>query len=193
MHHPGKIFRLRLDDATSESIDGTSMHAKRTITAKQLTILMVVLITGPIASGLLLSFFTPRTPEPTLPALVKLDSIWITPSEKPNDRRLVPCISIKNPTASRWRNLSIGLNDQFYSQEPRGVEAGEMISIPLEVFVARNGSVRFPVGNRDIKLVTVFAQVETGSRAVSEHTMPAKSFVRRKGSGADDEGWVVGH
>ena len=169
------------------------MQAKRTITSKQLTILMVVLITGPIACGLLLSFFTPRTPEPTLAALVKLDSIWIIPKEKPEHRRLVPCISIKNPTASPWRNLSIGLNDQFYSQEPRGVAAGEMISIPLEVFVARNGSVPFPVGNRDIKLVTVFAQVETGLRAVSEHTMPAKLSNNRKGSEAYEEGWVAGN
>ncbi len=169
------------------------MQVKRTITSKQLTILMVVLITGPIACGLLLSFFTPRKPEPNLPALVKLDSIWITPKEKPEDRRLVPCISIKNPTAYPWRNLSIGLNDQFYSQEPLGVEAGEMISIPLEVFIARNGSVRFPVGNRDIKLVTVFAQIETGARAVSEHAMPAKLAVRRKGSEAVDGDWVSGN
>ena len=169
------------------------MQAKRSITSKHLTSLMVVLIAGPGACGLLLSFFTPRTQEPTLSALVKLDSIWIAAKEKPNERRLVPCISIKNPTASQWQNLSIGLNDQFYSQEPRGVEPGETISIPLEVFVARNGSVRFPVGNRDIKLVTVFAQVETGLRAVSEHTMPTKLSVRRKGLEADDEGWVAGH
>lgn len=193
MHHPGKILGRRLEDASSESKDGTRMQAKWTITSKQLTIVMVVLITGPIACGLLLSFFTPRVPEPTLAALVKLDAIWIAPKEKPNERRLIPCISIKNPTASPWRNLLIGLNGQFYSQEPRGVEAGEMISIPLEVFVARNGSVPFPVGNRDIKLVTVFAQIETGARAVSEHTMPAKISVRRKGPEADEEGWVSGH
>ena len=154
---------------------------------------MVAFISGPIACGLLLYFLTPRFPEPSLPALVKLDSIWITLREKPEDRRLVPCISIKNPTESAWRNLSIGLNEQFYSQEPKGVAAGEMISIPLEVFVARNGSVRFPVGNRDIKLVTVFAQVETGARAVSEHTMPTEIRIRRKGSEEDNEGWVSGN
>ena len=153
---------------------------------------MVALISGPIACGLLLYFLTPRFPEPTLPALVKLESMWIALKEKPEDRRLVPCISIKNPTESAWQNLSIGLNEQFYSQEPKGVAAGEMISIPLEVFVARNGSVRFPVGNRDIKLVTVFAQVETGARAVSEHTMPTKIPIRRKGSEAENEGWVAG-
>ena len=169
------------------------MQSKRTITSKQLTILIVVLVAGPVACGLLLSYFTPRNPEPTLPALVKLESMWVSPGEASQSRRLVPCISIKNPTAEAWRNLSIGLNEQFYSQEPKGVGAGEFISVPLETFVARNGSVRFPVGNRDIKLVTVFAQIETGARAVSEHTMPAKIVVPSKSENATDEGWVSGN
>ncbi len=154
---------------------------------------MVVLIAGPIACGLLLSFFTPRRPEPALPALVKLESMWITSNKTLEDRRLVPCISIKNPTAVAWRNLSIGLNEQFYCQEPKGIPAGEKISLPLEVFVSRNGSVRFPVGNRDIKLVTVFAQVETGARAVSEHRMPERAYFPRTTDGTDtddEEGWI---
>ncbi len=166
------------------------MPPKRTITSKQLTILMVALIAGPIACGLLLSFFTPRRPEPALQALVKLDSMWISPSKTPQDRRLVPCISVKNPTDATWRNLSIGLNEQFYCQEPKGIPAGEQVSLPLEVFVSRNGSVRFPVGNRDIKLVTVFAQVENGARAVSEHAMPAMVYIPRTKD--EDEGWIGG-
>lgn len=166
------------------------MPPKQTITSKQLTILMVVLIAGPIACGLLLSFFTPRRPEPALQAMVKLESMWISPSKTPQDRRLVPCISVKNPTEVAWRNLSIGLNEQFYCQEPKGIPAGEQLSLPLEVFVSRNGSVRFPVGNRDIKLVTVFAQVETGARAVSEHAMPAMVYIPRTKD--EDEGWIGG-
>ena len=168
------------------------MQSKRTLTSKQLTILMVVLIAGPIACGLLLSFFTPRIPEPSLPALVKLESMWFPPGEESVGRRLVPCVSVKNPTATAWRNLSIGLNEQFYCQDANGVPAAGSVSIPLEAFVARNGSVRFPVGNREIKLVTVFAQIKTGARAVSEHTMPANFAVVRKAIG-DDEGWVPGN
>ena len=167
------------------------MQTKRTLNAKQLTILLVLPIAVPVACGLLLSFLTPRIPEPTLPALVKLDSIWI--GESSPDRRLVPCISVKNPTASDWKNLLVGLNEQFYCEMPKGVAAGQVFSVPLEAFVARNGSVRFPVGNRDIKLVTVFAQVESGARAVSEHTMPAIVPVSRKSAeAADVEDWVSG-
>jgi len=167
------------------------MQSKRTITSRQLTILMVVLIAGPIGCGLLLSFFTPRRPEPSLPALVKLDSMWIPADETAEDRRLVPCVSVKNPTQSAWRNLSIGLNKQFYGQMPKGISAGEVVSVPLEVFVARNGSVSFPAGNREIKQVTVFAQVESGARAVSEHKMSAKALIR-KSSESKVEGWILG-
>ncbi len=167
------------------------MQHKRTINSKQLTILMVVLIGGPIGCGLLLSFFTPKMPEPSLPALVKLDAIWIPPDESAEARRLVPCITVKNPTKSAWRNVSIGLNSQFYAQKPKGIPAGETISVPLEVFVARTGSVTFPGGNREVKVVTVFAQVESGARAVSEHKMPAIIAVRKDADGSD-AGWIAG-
>ena len=164
------------------------MRTVQTLTRIQLATLTVVLIAVPIGFGLLLSFFTPRTPEPRLPAVVKLESKWIGPSEE--SHRLVPCISVKNPTSSDWHNLSIGLNQQFYCDEPRGIQAGQFISVPLEAFVARMGSVRFPVGNRDIKSVTVFAQIETGERAVSEYTMPAINPLPKKTEAAEDEDWV---
>ncbi len=167
------------------------MQPKRTLNATQLTFLMVLPIAVPVGCGLLLSFFTPRIPEPTLPALVKLDSIWI--GEDSPDRRLVPCISVKNPTVTDWKNLLVGLNEQFYCEMPKGVAAGQVFSVPLEAFVARNGSVHFPVGNRDIKLVTVFAQIESGARAVSEHSMPAIFTISRKSDeDSDDLGWVSG-
>jgi hypothetical protein len=63
--------------------------------------------------------------------------------------------------------LSIGLNEQFYSTGNQSLGPNEQFSIPLEAFIARNGSTRFPIG-REIKLVTVFAQLNRGTRAVSE-------------------------
>lgn len=164
------------------------MRPNRTISKRQLVILAVVLIGVPIGYGLLLSFFTPRMPEPTLPALVKLESKWIGRSE--DSRRLLPCISVKNTTNYDWLNLSIGLNKQFYCDEPKGIKAGEVVSVPLEAFVARMGSVRFPVGNRDIQNVIVFGQIETGERAVSEYTMPATIPLPKKTEAGEDEDWV---
>ena len=168
------------------------MRPNRTITKKQLAILTVLLIGVPMGYGLMLSFFTPRMPEPSLPALVKLESKWFGDSDE--SRRLLPCISIKNTTKSDWQNLSIGLNKQFYCDEPKGIKAGQIVSVPLEAFVARMGSVRFPVGNRDIKTLIVFAQIETGERAVAEYTMPAIPSLPKKtgGEAADEENenWV---
>ena len=166
------------------------MHPHRTLTSQQLTLFFIVLIFGPIGCGLLLSYFTRKIPEPELPALVRLDTMWITPNGNKADPRLVPCISIKNPTNESWSNLSVGINEQFYSGDPSGLPAGKVVSLPLEVFVARNGSVRFPVGNREIKSVTIFAQIPTGSRAVSEYNMKGRSAPRRDGE--DQESWVQG-
>ncbi len=169
------------------------MRPNRTITKKQLAILTVLLIGVPIGYGLMLSFLTPRAPEPSLPALVKLESKWFGALEE--SRRLLPCISIKNTTKSDWLNLSIGLNKQFYCDEPKGIKAGQIVSVPLEAFVARMGSVRFPVGNRDIKTVIVFAQIETGERAVAEYTMPAILPLPKKteeeAAEEENEDWVL--
>ena len=64
------------------------------------------------------------------------------------------------------------MNNQFYASEPKGIAPGGTVSIPLEAFVARNGSVKFPVGSRKVREVTVFAQVGTGARAVAEFELP---------------------
>jgi hypothetical protein len=161
------------------------------LSRSQLTWFMLVLIFGPIGCGLLLSYFSKRMSEPLLPALVKLDTMWVVPRGDKNNQHLIPCISIKNPTQEDWKNLSVGLNEQFYCQEPKGIAAGETISLPLEAFIARNGSVRFPVGNRDIHRATVFAQIPTGERAVSEHALNDGKSSNDPKRGREAE-WVPG-
>lgn len=148
------------------------METKRTIGRRALTLTIFLSIFTPIGFGLFLSFVTQRMPEPALGALVRLSPRWIQKGDDLSTRRLVPCIIIKNPTESAWKNLSIGLNKQFYAQEPGGISADSEVSIPLETFVSRNGSVPFPVGNREIKQVTVFAQLPGGARGVSEYSIP---------------------
>jgi hypothetical protein len=150
------------------------MQPGRKITSKQLTLLFLVLILGPVGFGLFLFSVTRKMAEPKLPALVRLETMWITSQDTDQGPRLVPCVSIKNPTDSGWNNLSIGLNEQFYAGEPKGISSGSVVSVPLEAFIARNGSASFPVGNRDIKLITVFAQIPSGARGVSKYSIPMK-------------------
>jgi hypothetical protein len=120
-----------------------------------------------------------------------MDQVWLEPKSDSQAQRLVPAVSIKNPTQEGWKNLSIGLNKQFYAQEPKGIPAGGSVTLPLEAFVARNGSVRFPPHSREVTHVTVFAQIETGARAVSEFRIPAEqqqvTTAPRQGSGVD---WI---
>ena len=167
------------------------MQPRRTLSSKQLTLFMAVLILGPVSCGLLLFMFTKRTPEPMLPALVKLDTMWIVPQGDKNNQRLVPCISIKNPSQDTWKNLSVGINEQFYCQEPKGIQPGETVSLPLEVFVVRNGSMKFPVGNREVQRATIFAQIPSGARAVSEHDLSLESNAKPP-DGEKDDNWTVG-
>lgn len=173
------------------------MPQPRTLNSIQLTLFFIVLILGPVGCGLLLYFSTLKMPEPPLDALVRFETMWILPTEKDIEKteRLVPCLTIKNLTDSDWKNLSIELNEQFFSSEPTGIPASQTLSIPLEAFVARNGSVRFPVGDRVIHLVTVFAQIPSGARGVSEFTIPPKAPSKPK-NGSDpkqpsEEPWIA--
>lgn len=159
------------------------MPQPRTVSRIQLAILMVTLIAGPILGGLVLYSMSPKLGEPSLPALIKFQSEWI--GTEGTNRRLVPCIVIKNDSQGELGKLSVGLNEQFYSTGNRILQPGEQTSIPLESFIARNGSVRFPVGLRVIEQVTVFGQLPSGARGVSEYSLEEKDSATMFDKSAD--------
>lgn len=162
------------------------MPQPRIVSRIQLAILMLTLIAGPIACGLLLYALTPKLGEPPLPASIKFQSEWI--ETEGSDRRLVPCIVIKNDSDGELGKLSIGLNEQFYSTGNRILQSGQQTSIPLESFIARNGSVRFPVGQRVIEQVTVFGQLPNGARGVSEYKLAERDTANMFNKTAE---WIV--
>jgi hypothetical protein len=147
-----------------------------TLNRRSLTLLIALSILIPVSCGLGLALWTRKIPEPPLHAVVRMDVMWMEPKSERQATRLVPAISVRNTTQESWRNLSIGLNKQFYAQEPQGIPAGGTVTLPLEAFVARNGSVRFPPDQQDVKHVTVFAQIQTGARAVSEFNIPPSAL-----------------
>lgn len=161
------------------------------ISRTTLTLIILGAILIPVGSALSLFFSVAPIPEPRLDARVRIDAMWV---EDSNGKRLVPSITVLNPTSETWKQLSIGLNkagkhNQFYASEPAGVPAGKTVSIPLAAFVARNGSVKFPVGNRSVKEVTVFAQIPTRARAVAEFLLPEKLTVP-KSDEDPQESWI---
>ncbi len=147
-----------------------------TLNRRSLTLLIALSILVPVGSAITLALLTRKIPEPQLDAVVRMDVMWIEPRSAQQAQRLVPAISVRNTTKESWRNLSIGLNKQFYAQEPKGLPAGETMTLPLEAFITRNGSVLFPSDTQDVKHVTVFAQIGTGARAVSEFDIPPNAL-----------------
>lgn len=142
-----------------------------------LTLLILGAVLVPVASALALFFLSKPIPEPQLEARVRIDGIWVQDPSSPAAKKLIPAISILNPTSDSWKQLTIGINksgrnNQFYASEPAGIPAGGTVSIPLAAFVARNGSVTFPVGTRHVREVTVFAKLPNSARAVSEFLLP---------------------
>ena len=135
------------------------MTQKLTVKPLPLTFLMLFLVLGPVGFGIFLYSQTEHLGEPALPAEIQFATQWIN-SAKLGDR-LVPCIKIRNVSDKAWKKLSVGLNEQFYNLGGMEVAAASEVSVPLESFISRNGSVRFPVGNRPIKHVIVFAQIHT--------------------------------
>jgi hypothetical protein len=139
-----------------------------TLNRKSLTVLILLSILIPVGYAMALAYWKKPMPETLLDARVRIDAMWVEPNSEGSSKRLIPSVTVLNTTTAPWKNLSIGLNRQFYAGEPKGIPPGETLSIPLEAFIARNGSVKFPVGNRKIEHVTVFAQIDTGARAVAE-------------------------
>jgi hypothetical protein len=163
-----------------------------TLNRRSLTLLIALSILIPVGFGLGLALWMRKIPEPPLEALVRLDVMWIEPKTDRQSQRLVPAISVRNTTTESWRNLSIGLNKQFYAQEPKGIASGQTITLPLEAFVARNGSVRFPPDQQEVKHVTVFAQILTGARAVSDFDIPADAMGTMTAPRSDpDAEWIA--
>jgi hypothetical protein len=156
------------DNILSNSIYA-SMNHSLTVNSKQLATLMFLLVAGPIALGLYLFVSGEPQGEPPLLAEIQFETTWVgTDTENP---RLVPSIRVKNLVDHPLSKLSIGLNRQFYSTGNGTVDALGEVSVPLESFIARNGSVRFPVGKREIKTVIVMAQIESGARGISEYSI----------------------
>ncbi len=173
---------------------GLSKHPGIRLNRLTLTLLILGAILIPVGSALGLFFLSKPIPEPQLVARVRLDGMWVEDRKNPGQKILVPAISIRNPTSESWRQLTVGLNksgrnNQFYASEPTGIPAGKTVSIPLFAFVARNGSVTFPAGNRNVKEVTVFAKLPTNARGVAEFILPETPTVPK--SDQDQESsWI---
>ncbi len=162
-----------------------------------LTLLIVFAILVPVSCGMILAFRMSPVKEPLLDAKIRFETTLLESSA--GAMRKVSSLRVRNDSDSAWKNLSVGLNknirlnqtqgmdSQFYANEPAGLKPGQEIAIPLEAFVARNGSVPFPAGTREVTHVTVLAQIPSGARAVAEFPITSTNKDR-----ADDiQSWLT--
>ncbi len=138
----------------------------RTLTRTQLTLVLLLVTMIPFMLVVGLWFSLPEGAEPILPAEVRVGPMaW--PNEGEPDARLVPCMILKNPTNDTWQNINLAINEQFYYFHPEALTGGAQIHIPLKFFHTK-GNQFYPPEKQKLKLVTIYAQIPDGSRAVVE-------------------------
>jgi hypothetical protein len=134
---------------------------------------MVGLVTIPFSFVIGMAMFLKPAPEAKLDAEVSIKiDVWKPKESNAEDRtRLIELLVVHNPTQDTWRNVAMALNKQFYFSYHEPVPSGATVSIPLSFFVTKSGSVSFRPATQKVNMVTVFAQVPSGERAVFERTV----------------------
>jgi hypothetical protein len=149
----------------------------RTLSRAQLTAALVLVTLTPFLLVIGLWFSLPNTPEPVLPAEVRVGpEAW--PSSNAPDARLVQCMILRNPTQDEWRNINLAINDQFYFFHPDPLQGGGQIHVPLKFFHTK-GNQFFPPEKQKIKLITIYAQIPDGSRAILEIENEKQEMIKR--------------
>jgi hypothetical protein len=149
-----------------------------TLNRWQLAGLMLVLVLVPFAFVVGMAVFLKAQPEPKLDARIELKiDAWSPPGDTSQSKaRLIELMVVQNPTQDEWRNVAVAINEQFYFYHPDPLPAGQSITIPLATFITKSGSVAFRPATQTIKLVTVFAQIPNGERAVCEREVKREEF-----------------
>ncbi len=142
--------------------------AARPIGRLMLTIMLIAIPLIPVIFVVSMVATHKPPPEPQLDVKVTQDVTLHVPRKSPDSPRILPCVVIENPTQENWRNVSVSLNKEFFFYHPNALESGQSFTVPLEFFVTKGGNVAFQPGSENVHQVTVFAQIPSGARAVSE-------------------------
>lgn len=157
----------------------------QTLTRGQLTAALVLVTLLPFALVVVLYSTMPDYRDPRLAV-----DVHVGPRAWPNDTspeaRVVPCVILKNPTIEPWNNLNMSINEQFHFFHPDTVAAGEEVFVPLKFFHTK-GNAFFPPESQELKLLTIYAQVPSGARAIVEVEGDDLGFERRMSTPRDEQ------
>lgn len=133
----------------------------------QLTLALVLVTLLPFSLVVILYTTQPDVRDPLLLANVTIEPRAWTATDGSGSTRLLPCAIVQNPTNEVWRNLNLSINKQFHFFHPKPVEPGTEVAVPLKFFHTKGNSF-FPPDSQKLKLLTVYAQIPSGARAILE-------------------------
>ncbi len=138
----------------------------RALSRRQLTAALILLTLLPFSLVVVLYTTLPEIKDPVLQVAASVGPrAW--PAADAVDARIVPSLILKNPTNERWGNVNLSINEQFHFTHPDEIQPGEEIFVPLKFFHTK-GNQYFPPESQELKLLTIYAQVPSGARAIVE-------------------------
>ena len=162
-------MQIESQSSHTESENPPALSPVRSLSKFQLTCLLICFSIIPPAFVLSMVLFFPASPELKLVANVRFDMAVIRPRKDPDKPRILPSVVIKNPTEEVWNRIAVSVNKDFFFHRSDSLEPQQEFSVPLEFFVTKSGNVAFQPGSEWVHRVTVYAQVPSAARAVSEN------------------------
>ncbi len=156
--------------STSDDQPLMTSHPSPTLSRKTLTVVLISLVTVPFAFVISMVYFLKADPEPRIDAGIRIETtVWTPEDDRENDKtRLMTCMVVTNNSKDPWRNVTLGINKQFFYSSRRPLLPGESVTVPLSFIVTKGGTVPFRPATQKVKKVTVFAQIPSGDRGVFE-------------------------
>jgi hypothetical protein len=153
-------------DMTIPMATTTSDALPRTLTRSQLTAALILVTLLPFGLVVILYYTMPDHRDPVLEVDVQVGPrAW--PNDESPDARIVPSAILRNPTDEPWNNVNMSINEQFHFQHSEIIQPGEEIFVPLKFFHTKGNSF-FPPESQQLKLLTIYAQLPSGARAITE-------------------------
>lgn len=135
------------------------------LSRRWLTISLIAVTLIPVTLAATVWLAIPENPEPELPVEVVLEPVPWPPEG--DDVRLMPGVRIHNTTTESWKNVSMGINKQFYFYCPEPISAGSDFRVPLSFFKT-SGNQPYRPTLVPLKMLTVYGQLPSGKRAIRD-------------------------
>ncbi len=138
----------------------------KTLSPRNLTIGLISLTLIPFFFVVLLYVTLPPNKDPELDVALEIaPRPWS--SNDGSQTRLLPSLIVRNPTQDHWKNVNFAINKQFYYYHADPMQPNEELIVPLKFFHTK-GNQFYPPESQPLKLLTVYAQIPSGARAIKD-------------------------